>query len=153
MSGARPETFREVVAHLAVTTRATLRSVLGDAIRARVSSDRTTADVAHRRSAAFAPAGLVRQLRESAESARRMPLSGPMDPLVDVVVHAQDIARPLGRHHATPPDVAVQVLGHLAGNRLLGGPGGWRGCSRSRPTRSGRRGRGSRSGDGCRTCC
>jgi uncharacterized protein (TIGR03083 family) len=45
-----------------------------------------------------------------------------MDPLMDVVVHAQDIARPLGRHHTTPPDVAVQVLGYLAGNRLLGGP-------------------------------
>jgi uncharacterized protein (TIGR03083 family) len=51
-----------------------------------------------------------------------MPLSGPMDPLVDVVVHAQDIARPLGRHHETPPDVAVQVLRYLAENRLLGGP-------------------------------
>ena len=115
-------TVREVVAHLTVTTRATLRSVIGDAIRARGGFDRMTADVAHRRSAAFTPAELVRQLRESAESSHRMPLSGPMDPLVDVVVHAQDIARPLGRHHATPPDVAVQVLGYLAGNRLLGGP-------------------------------
>ncbi|SFQ02080.1 TIGR03083 family protein [Geodermatophilus dictyosporus] len=115
-------TVRDVVAHLTVTTRATLPSVVRDAIRARGSFDRMTVDVAHRRSAAFAPAELVRQLRESAESARRMPLSGPMDPLMDVVVHAQDVARPLGRRHETPPDVAVRVLEHLAGNRLMGGP-------------------------------
>ncbi len=115
-------TVREVVAHLTVTTRATLPSVIGDAIRARGSFDRMTVDVARRRSAAFPRSELVRQLRESAESSRRMPLSGPMDPLMDVVVHAQDIARPLGRHHVTPPDVAVRVLQYLAGNRLMGGP-------------------------------
>src|SRR3712207_5049545 len=51
-----------------------------------------------------------------------MPLSGPMDPLMDVVVHAQDIARPLGRRHRTPPDVAVPVLRYLAENRFMGGP-------------------------------
>ena len=115
-------TVREVVAHLTVTTRATLPSVVRDAIRARGSFDRMTVDVAHRRAAAFSPADLVQQLRESAQSSHRMPLSGPMDPLMDVVVHAQDIARPLGRRHVTPPDVVVQVLRYLAENRLMGGP-------------------------------
>jgi uncharacterized protein (TIGR03083 family) len=115
-------TVREVVAHLTVTTRATVPFVLKAAIKARGSFDRMAADVARARAAAFGPSELVRQLRESAESSRRFPGSGPMDPLMDLVAHGQDIARPLGRRYAMRMEVAVPVLAYVAANRFLGGP-------------------------------
>ncbi|WP_136517856.1 maleylpyruvate isomerase family mycothiol-dependent enzyme [Cellulomonas telluris] len=115
-------TVRDVAAHLTTTTRETWADVLREAVRARFSFDRMTHDVAVRRARAFTPGQLVAQLRESAASDRRMPMSGPMDPLMDLVVHALDVGRPLGLPDATPPDVAVAVASYLAGNRLMGGP-------------------------------
>lgn len=115
-------TVREVVAHLTLTTRATIPFLVRAAIRARGSFDRMEAEEARRRAAAFAPGELVEQLRESAASSRRFPGSTPMDPLMDLVVHAQDIARPLGRAYRSPSRVVVASLGHVAANRFLGGP-------------------------------
>ena len=115
-------TVREVVAHLTTTTRETIGSVLKAAVKARGSFDRMTADTARTRAAAFSPAELVAQLRASAASSRRMSGSGPMDPLMDLLVHGQDIAHPLGRGYPLRKDVAVPVLDYVAANRLLGGP-------------------------------
>lgn len=115
-------TVRQVVAHLTVTTRATVGFVAKATIRARGSFDRMTADVARDRAARFTPAELIGQLRQSAESSRRMPGSGPMDPLMDLLVHGQDIARPLARRHPVRIDVAVPVLTYVVANRLLGAP-------------------------------
>lgn len=115
-------TVREVVAHLTVTTRATVGSVALAALMARGNFDRMTADVARDRAARFTPVELLQQLRESAESSRRMPGSGPLDPLMDVLVHGQDVARPLDRRHPVRTDVAAPVLAYVAANRLLGGP-------------------------------
>ena len=113
---------REVVAHLTTTTRETVGSIAWAALKARGSFDRMTADVARVRGARFTTSELVQQLRESAESSRRFPGSGPMDPLMDLVVHGQDIARPLGRRHWIRTDVAAPVLTYVAANRLLGAP-------------------------------
>jgi uncharacterized protein (TIGR03083 family) len=81
-----------------------------------------TTDLARDRSARFTPAELVQQLRESAESSQRMPASGPMDPLMDLVVHGLDIARPLDRPFRAREEVAVPVLAYVAASRFLGGP-------------------------------
>lgn len=113
---------REVVAHLTTTTRETVGSVAKAAIKARGSFDRMTADGARDRAPRFTTVELVQQLRESAESSRRMPGSGPMDPLMDVLVHGQDIARPLDRRHLVRTEVAAPVLTYVAANRMLGGP-------------------------------
>jgi uncharacterized protein (TIGR03083 family) len=115
-------TVRDVVAHLTLTTRATIPFLVGAAVRARFSFDRMEAQEARRRAAAFTPAALVEQLRESAASSRRFPGSTPMDPLMDLVVHAQDIARPLGRPYRSPSGVVAASLAHVAANRFLGGP-------------------------------
>jgi uncharacterized protein (TIGR03083 family) len=115
-------TVREVVAHLAVPTRATVGFVAKAALRARGDFDRMNVDIARDRAARYTPTELVQQVRESAESSRRMPGSGPMDPLMDLLVHGQDIARPLDRRHPVRPDVAVPVLTYVAENRLLGAP-------------------------------
>ncbi|MBC8090513.1 MAG: maleylpyruvate isomerase family mycothiol-dependent enzyme [Pseudonocardia sp.] len=115
-------TVRDVVAHLTVTTRATVPFVVKAALRARGGFDRMAVQVAEDRSTRFGPTELVAQLRESAASSRRMPGSGPMDPLMDLVVHAQDISRPLGRLHHSPAEVVVASLAYIATNRFLGGP-------------------------------
>jgi uncharacterized protein (TIGR03083 family) len=115
-------TVRDVVAHLTVTTRVTVPRLLRGAVRARGSFDRLAIDLAAERAVAHTPAELVAQLRESAASTRRMPGSSPMDPLMDLVVHAQDVARPLGRRHVSPPDVVAASLAYVATNRFMGGP-------------------------------
>ena len=115
-------TVRDVVAHLTVTTRMTVPRMLRAAVRARGSFDRMAVDLAAERAAAYSTAELVAQLRESAASTRRMPGSAPMDPLMDLVVHGQDVARPLGRRHVSPPDVVAACLAYVATNTFLGGP-------------------------------
>lgn len=115
-------TVRHVVAHLTTTTHTRPLSLIGHAVRARGSFDRMEVQVAQRLVDRHTDDELVALLRESATSDRRIPLSGPMDPLMDVVVHAQDVARPLGVTHTTPERVVAAVLDHLASNRLMGGP-------------------------------
>ena len=109
-------TVREVVAHLTVPTRATWPQVLVGAMRARGSFDRMATAWARQRTTRFTSAELVGQLRETAGSTHRMPGSGPMDPLVDVLVHGQDIARPLDRPLPMPVALAAEVLEYVAGN-------------------------------------
>ncbi len=115
-------TVREVVAHLTFTTRATVPAVVRAAVRARGDFDRMEIDVARERSTAFTPGELVAQLRESALTSRRFPGSAPMDPLMDLVIHAQDIARPVGTPYRSPAAVVLASLAYVAANRFMGGP-------------------------------
>jgi uncharacterized protein (TIGR03083 family) len=115
-------TVRDVVAHLTVTTRMTVPRLVRAAVRARGSFDRMAVDLAAQRAAAYSTDELVAQLRESAGSARRFPGSTPRDPLMDLVVHGQDVARPLRRRHVSPPEVVADCLAYVATNRFLGGP-------------------------------
>lgn len=115
-------TVQEVVAHLTIPTRASVGFLVASAIKARGSFHRMIEDTARERAARFTAAELVQQLRESALSSRRIPGSAPMDPLMDVLVHGQDIARALGRAHPLRTDVAVPVLTYIVGNRMLGAP-------------------------------
>lgn len=113
---------RDVIAHLTTTTRMRLLPTLVAAVRARGSVDRMEIALAAERAAAYPTDELVAQLRESAGSNRRAPASGPMDPLMDLVIHGQDIARPLGRTYTSPPEVVAASLAYVASNRFLGGP-------------------------------
>ena len=115
-------TLRHVVAHLTTTTRTSVPQVVGRALRARGSFDRMEEQVAARLVARHRPSELVALLRESAGSDRRTPFSAPMDPLMDLVVHAQDVARPLGLPYASPPDVVAASLAFVAVNTFLGAP-------------------------------
>src|SRR5918999_4187924 len=115
-------TVRDVLAHLTVTTRLTVPRLVRAAVRARGRFDRVAVDLAAQRAAAYSTDELVAQLRDSAGSTRRFPGSTPRDPLMDLVVHGQDIARPLGRRHGSPPDVVADCLAYVAVNRFMGGP-------------------------------
>lgn len=52
------------------------------------------------------PAEIVADYRRLDGSRRHPPGSSIREPLLDVLVHTQDIALPLGRHHAMPVDAA-----------------------------------------------
>jgi uncharacterized protein (TIGR03083 family) len=115
-------TVRDVVAHLTLTTRTSVPRLLRAAVRARGSFDRMEVDLAAEQAAAHTTAELVELLRRSATSTRRVPASTPMDPLMDLVVHGQDVARPLRRRYVSPPEVVAACLAYVAVNRFMGGP-------------------------------
>ncbi|BBH65230.1 hypothetical protein ACTI_19150 [Actinoplanes sp. OR16] len=98
---------RDVAAHLAQTPQPPgPAAMLAGAIRAAGRFDRLNHDMAVSW-ARRPPADLVAELREHADS-RRLPfVTNERNALFDVVVHAQDIAIPLGRALPTPPAAAV----------------------------------------------
>jgi uncharacterized protein (TIGR03083 family) len=115
-------TVREVLAHLTIPTRTSLVGMVVGMLKARGDFHRMTSRSARARAAAFTPAQLTQQLRETAGSTRRMPGSGPTAPLIDILVHGQDIARPLGRRREMPTELATSALAFVAGDAFFGGP-------------------------------
>jgi uncharacterized protein (TIGR03083 family) len=96
---------RDVAAHLALAH--TGLAAAGVAmVRAGGSFDRMIRDSA-RRHAAAPPAQLVAELRAMVGSRRRAPGVTHLEPMLDVLVHGQDIALPLGRRRAMPLEAAT----------------------------------------------
>lgn len=113
-------TVHDVAAHLTLSTRTTLLVTIKGAIRAGGNFNRMVADLALERAARFGPAALIAQIRETAGSARRAPGAGPLDPLVDALVHGQDIARPLGRVREMPAEPAIAALDYVHNSVFYG---------------------------------
>ncbi len=113
-------TVRHVAAHLTMSTRTTLGVAVKGAIRARGSFDRMEDNFARERAARFSPDELIAQIRETAGSPRRSPGAKLADPLLDVLVHGQDIARPLGLPRPMPLEPAVVALEHVHDNPFYG---------------------------------
>lgn len=106
-------TVRDVAAHLTLTTRMTMVGAVFGLLRSRGDLHRLIANSARQHSRETTPQDLVAQLREHATSAHRPPGTKVWDPLVDLLVHGQDITRPLGRERAMPLDSAVGGLTHV----------------------------------------
>jgi uncharacterized protein (TIGR03083 family) len=113
-------TVQDVVAHLTLATRLGPLAAVGGVLKARGDINRMIGDAARRRSAQFSAAELVAQLRETAGSPKRPLGTQPPDPLVDVLVHGQDIVRPLGRTRAMEPARVVVALDHVATSSFFG---------------------------------
>ncbi|MDL5157388.1 maleylpyruvate isomerase family mycothiol-dependent enzyme [Actinomycetospora termitidis] len=105
-------TVRDVVAHLTMSTRTSVPRVARAVLRARGDVDRAFADEARERARSFTPAQLIAQLREMAHVDRRLRISGPLDPLNDLLVHRQDIAVPLGHPTDVPAARVEPCLDH-----------------------------------------
>ena len=98
-------TVRDVAAHLALSHTGAL-SVMVGLLQARGRFNRMIHDSALRHAAR--PVGeLVAQLRGMAGSRRHAPGTTYLGQLLDVLVHSQDIALPLGRQHEMPPSAAA----------------------------------------------
>lgn len=113
-------TVHELAAHLTLSTRTTLAMTLGGIIRARGDWERMEARLATERAARFTPTELIGQIRETADSPRRAPLASPLDPLVDTLVHGQDVARPLGRVREMPADRVTAALDQVLASPFWG---------------------------------
>ena len=102
---------RDVAAHLTLAQTGP-RTAVVDLIRARGSFDRMVHDSAVRR-AALPTSEFGPRLRAMAGSRRTAPLLTPLEPLLDVLIHGQDIARPLGRPRAMPVAAATAAASRV----------------------------------------
>ncbi|MDQ1048699.1 maleylpyruvate isomerase family mycothiol-dependent enzyme [Streptomyces sp. V4I2] len=96
---------RDVAAHLTVAARFTYKDVLAAFVRARGSFDRMIHDSAVRE-AESPVTEIVANLRGIVGSRRLAPTTSPREPLLDILVHGQDIALALGRGREMPPEAA-----------------------------------------------
>lgn len=97
---------RDVVAHVGLATEITLGSALRELVRARGSFHRFIHETAVER-AALPSDELIAILRRAATSRRLAPGTTTKEPLLDILVHAQDIFVPLGREFAMPERPAL----------------------------------------------
>jgi uncharacterized protein (TIGR03083 family) len=98
-------TVRDVAAHLAIAPLMGNGTAMVEFIRARGNFNRMIRDSAIRRAAR--PTGqLVADLRMVAGSRRLAPTTTHLEPLIDLLVHMQDMVIPLGREHEMPQDAA-----------------------------------------------
>jgi uncharacterized protein (TIGR03083 family) len=95
---------RDVAAHLALAHTRPGRAAV-ELARAGGSLQRMIRDTAVRHAAA-PPGQLVAEIRAMAGSRRRVPGVSHLEPLLDILVHGQDIAVPLGRRRTMPMEAA-----------------------------------------------
>lgn len=105
-------TVREVAAHLTLAPHATIGASLRDFARARGSFNRMI-DQTARRSARRPAAEIVADLRGIVGTRKLAPGQKLKDALMDVMVHTQDIALPLGIDRHMPADAAIVAANHL----------------------------------------
>lgn len=96
---------RDVAAHLTVAARFTYGQVVREMLRARGDWNRMIHDSAVRE-AERPVAEIVANLRSTIGSRRLAPTTSPREPLLDLLVHGQDIALALGRSREMPPAAA-----------------------------------------------
>lgn len=120
-------TVREVAAHVIASAQVRMGPALVGMVRARGNFDRFIHDSGVR--AGRQPTDrIVADFRRLADSRRHPPGTKPLDPLLDVLVHTQDIAVPLDRSHPMPVAAARTVAEYCwgkgvpfkAGTRLRG---------------------------------
>ena len=102
---------RDVAAHLTLSHMPPATAVV-EALRARGNYDRMVHDSAVRQ-AALPCDEFPRRLRAMVGSRRKVPFVAPLVPLLDVLVHGQDIARPIGRPRPMPPRAAAAAADHV----------------------------------------
>ena len=107
-------TVRDVGAHLTFA-HARVRDLLGPAVRAGFRYDAIIRDTALR--SPLTHEQIVAALRGFVGSRRRVAFITDLEPLIDILVHIQDICRPLGIDHPMPPAAAA-----AAADRVLSTP-------------------------------
>lgn len=99
-------TVRDVAAHLSMAATASVGEVMGHFVRARGGYNRMIHDSAVAR--AQRPTGqIIDDLRGIVGLRKLAPTTFWRDPMLDILVHGQDIALPLGRTLPTSPRAAA----------------------------------------------
>lgn len=97
---------RDVAAHIISSPQARLLPTMGALVRHRGDFDRMILAEGKRWGLAE-PGDIVAQFRRYAGSRKHPPGTSYWEPLLDVLVHGQDIAVPLGRPRPMPPEAAA----------------------------------------------
>jgi uncharacterized protein (TIGR03083 family) len=100
-------TVRDVAAHLALS-HVGLRELLVAAARSGFRYNATVRDAALR--SPLSHEQIIDRLRSFVGSRRTVPLVSEKEPLLDILVHTQDICLPLDVDHPMPTDAAVVAL-------------------------------------------
>ncbi len=100
---------RDVAGHLSLVPTITTREMLAVAPRARFNPNRINTVLAIRYGSQPAPAVIAR-IREHADSRRTAKTLDTRNALFDLVVHSQDIVRPLHREFAVPAEDSAAGL-------------------------------------------
>lgn len=109
-------TVRDVAAHLTLQQLG-LTDVIAMMLRWRGSMDRTIQDAAHRRATALSTEQIIAEIRGMVGSRRHNLGVTHLETLIDILVHGQDIAIPLGRHHDMPPAAAATAASRVLSMR------------------------------------
>jgi len=88
--------------------------ILGEQLSAARAIDQLTQQMATR-----PIEGIVAQLRDFADD-RRHPPGRPLAPLADLVIHGEDVRRPLGIRRTVPLDRVKAAMGFVCGGRTVG---------------------------------
>ncbi|TIC87381.1 maleylpyruvate isomerase family mycothiol-dependent enzyme [Nocardioides sp. GY 10113] len=107
-------TVRDVAAHLAFA-QTPVRELLWPAVRAGFRYDAIIKETALR--SPLTHQEIAATLRGFVGSRRKVAFITDLEPLIDVLVHNQDISRPLGVEHPMPPEAAA-----AAADRVLSTP-------------------------------
>lgn len=110
---------REVAAHLTTPFTSSTGKVFVEVVRNGLNFDKAN-DAMAKAEAARPTAEIVGNLRSNAEHNFKPPFIGPEAPLTDVIVHGQDIRRPLGIAHHFDPDVLRRSLDFVTGGKAVG---------------------------------
>ncbi len=103
-------TVRDVASHLSLAALAPpVGTMIRTLIQARGDFDRSIDLMTRRRAAAKSDDDIIEDLRSIVGSRKLAPTTKWRDPLIDILVHSQDLARPLGLVIATPVDAAVEA--------------------------------------------
>lgn len=100
--------MRDVAAHTISSSDYSTPGMLIGFVRARGDFN-TMMDRLAREQGAQPVDRILARYERQARSRRRPPGTKPQDPLVDVLVHSQDIAIPLGREHSMPAGPAREA--------------------------------------------
>ncbi|ANS68072.1 hypothetical protein SLINC_5848 [Streptomyces lincolnensis] len=108
---------RDVAAHLTIAARCTYGQVVREMARARGNWNRMIHDSAVRE-AGQPVAEITANLRSTIGSRRLAPTTSPREPLIDILVHGQDVALALGRTREMPPAAARDAADRVWTMRL-----------------------------------
>ena len=104
---------REVGAHVAYASFATVGEVFAGFVKARGSFNRAVRDMTIAAAERYTTEDIVDLLRQSVGRRRLAPGQKLKDCLMDVIVHGQDVALPLGRQRPIPLEAAVVSADHM----------------------------------------
>lgn len=112
---------RDVVAHVILSSNAHVASLLFNLLRARGSIDRLNLEMAIRHADRTTPRQLLAELRSAVPLRATPPGTTPADRLMDVLVHIQDIALPLGLTRDMPTASARLAIDRVVTSRWFRG--------------------------------